>query len=205
MFPGGARGEQMTNPKIWQKNYALIKQVANMGADEIQLDYIRYHVGKRPSTQNARDVQRVIAWYKERVTQLGLPMQIDVFGVAAHRPSRSIGQNLPLFAPHVDVVCPMLYPSHYEPYRHHAKRPYQTVHHSLEKLKQQFRGNIPFRVITYIELSNYRYPMNFSQRLNYIEAQLQAVKDHALQGWYAWSARNQYNALFHLLENRPNL
>lgn len=205
MFPDGARGNQMTDPKYWQGKYPLIQQIAKMGADAIQLDYIRYEAGRRASSQNARDVLKVISWYKERVNALGLPMEIDVFGVAAHAPSLSIGQNLPLFAGQIDTVCPMLYPSHYEPYRHHATRPYETVHGSLTKMKRQFNGSPPFKVVTYIELSNYRYPMSFSSRLNYIKAQLQAVKDHALDGWYAWSPRNQYNALFRLLESNPSL
>lgn len=205
MFPGGASTAQMKNAAYWQKKYRLVERVAKMGADEIQLDYIRYRVGQRPSKNNAHDVHKVIRWYKERVNDLGLPLQIDVFGVAAHKPSLSIGQNLPLFARSVDVVCPMVYPSHYNPHPYHSRRPYETVAGSLKKLKQQFDGKPPFKVIAYIETSNYRMPMSFQQRKRYIRAQIQAAKDQGAHGWYAWSANNYYNTLFRLLEDyQPN-
>lgn len=201
MFPGGANARQMKNPKVWQKKYKLVEQIAKMGADEIQLDYIRYRVGHRPSKKNAHDVHKVISWYKQRVSKLGLPLQIDVFGVAAHKPSLSIGQDLPLFANSVDVVCPMVYPSHYDPHPYHSRRPYETVAGSLSKLKKQFGGNPPFKVIAYIETSNYRMPMSFQSRKKYIKAQIKAAKDQGAHGWYAWSANNHYNTLFRLLEN----
>ncbi|MDF1759249.1 MAG: putative glycoside hydrolase [Coxiellaceae bacterium] len=205
MFPGGATGNQMTNPKIWQKKYKLVQQIAKMGADEIQLDYIRYKVGKRASKKNAHDVHKVIHWYKQRVNKLGLPLQIDVFGVAAHKPSLSIGQNLPLFANSVDVVCPMVYPSHYEPQPYHSRRPYETIADSLQQLKDQFGGKPPFKVIAYIETSNYRYRMGHASRMNYIKAQIKAAKDSGAHGWYAWSANNKYYTLFKLLESTPSI
>ena len=204
MFPGGAGTAQMKNPKVWQKKYKLVEQIAKMGADEIQLDYIRYRVGQRPSKKNAHDVHKVIRWYKERTDRLGLPLQIDVFGVAAHKPSLSIGQDLPLFAQSVDVVCPMVYPSHYDPHPYHSRRPYETVAGSLKKLKRQFGGQPPFKVIAYIETSNYRMPMSFHKRKQYIGAQIKAARDQGAHGWYAWSANNHYNTLFRLLEsNQP--
>ncbi len=205
MFPGGANASQMKNPKIWQKKYKLVHQIAKMGADEIQLDYIRYRVGHRASQKNAHDVHKVIKWYKERTDKLGLPLQIDVFGVAAHKPSLSIGQDLPLFANSVDVVCPMVYPSHYEPQPFHSRNPYKTITNSLELLKNQFNGKPPFKVIAYIETSNYRYRMSFPKRKQYIHAQIKAAKDAGAHGWYAWSANNKYHTLFKLLESTPAL
>ena len=161
--------------------------------------------GQPASSQNAKDIHNIIQWFYDRVKALNVKLQIDVFGVAAHGPSRSIGQNLKVFANAVDTVCPMVYPSHYEPFRHHAKTPYQTIYNSLAKLKKQFDYHVPFQVIPYIELSNYRYPMNYTQRQHYIRAQINAVKDQDMNGWYAWSAKNQYNTLFNLLESDPNL
>ena len=205
IFPGGARTQQIQNKHFWQKKYRLIEQAAKLGAKEIQLDYIRYRVGQPSSAQNAKDIHEIIQWFYHRVKALNLRLQIDIFGVAAHGPSRSIGQNLKVFASAVDTVCPMVYPSHYEPFRQHAKTPYQTIFNSLSKLKKQFNHHIPFQVIPYIELSNYRYPMNYTQRQHYIRAQIHAVKDQDMNGWYAWSAKNQYNALFNLLESDPSL
>ena len=205
IFPGGASPSQVHSERILNKKAKLIEQVAALGADEIQLDYIRFRVGTPASSRNAHDIHRVIQRYKAQTDRLGIPLQIDVFGVAAHGPSRSIGQNLQVFAPSVDVVSPMLYPSHYEPYRQHAKTPYQTVSESLARLHQQFNHHVPFKVIPYIELSNYRYPLSYPQKLQYIRAQIQATKDQNTDGWYAWSAKNHYNVLFQLLASDPDL
>ncbi len=195
----------MHSESILQKKAALIHQAAAHGADEIQLDYIRFRVGSPASSRNAHKIHQVIQRYKTQTERLGIPLQIDVFGVAAHGPSKSIGQNLKVFAGSVDTVCPMLYPSHYEPYQKHAKIPYETVSNSLSRLNKQFNQQVPFRIIPYIELSNYRHPLSYQQKHHYIRAQIQATKDQNADGWYAWSAKNHYNVLFKLLESDPGL
>jgi len=96
----------------------------------------------------------------------------------------------------------MLYPSHYEPYRKHSRQPYWTVSRSLHALKRQFKGKPPFKVIPYIETFNYRYPLSPQARRDYIHAQIRAVNDHLLHGWYAWSANNRYDPLFDVLIKR---
>ena len=95
----------------------------------------------------------------------------------------------------------MVYPSHYEPYRVHAKIPYKTVYNSLIALKKQLRrAKCPNKkIIAYIELYNYRYYMNFSQKVYYIREQIKATKKAGVTGWYAWSPRNKYRALFRAL------
>lgn len=129
----------------------------------------------------------------------GVKLQIDIFGVAAHQPSRTIGQNVPLFANLVDTINPMVYPSHYEPFRYHAQRPYRTVLDSVSALKRQLRHHPNVNVFSYIELYNYRYPMSRENKIQYIRAQIAASRDAGANGWYAWSANNKYGLLFYVL------
>ncbi len=82
----------------------------------------------------------------------------------------------------------------------HAKRPYQTVYNALMALRAQFGNKIPFKVYPYIELSNYRNRMSYAKKLDYIRAQIKAVNDAGMDGWYAWSPHNHYNSLFRVLE-----
>jgi hypothetical protein len=98
----------------------------------------------------------------------------------------------------------MVYPSHYEPYLEHATKPYEIIYDSLQALKAQFDNKPPVKLYAYIELSNYRYPLSGEKRLAYIAAQIKAVKDAGIDGWYAWSAHNQYDYLFRLLEDYQN-
>lgn len=200
VFPHGGTKSQVLSPKYWARKYRLAALAVKLGANEIQLDYIRYRPSQRASSQNARDIYQVIKWFKQKLNAQNIPLQIDIFGVASFGHSKNIGHNVKLFAHVVDAMCPMVYPSHYEPYRKHAKIPYQTVADSLRALRAQFNYNPPFRIYPYIELYNYRYYLSYKQRLNYIYQQLRAVQDNHTNGWFAWNPNNNYNILFRVLQ-----
>jgi hypothetical protein len=200
MFPGGGTPEQIHSQSYLQKKYQLIQHALAYGANEIQLDYIRYNTKQAPSSQNAKDILRIIQWLKDRVN---VPLQIDVFGVTSFGEAKYIGQNIKLFSSSVDVICPMVYPSHYVPFDVHVKIPYKTVYDSLASIKDQFDNNpLPFKLIPYIELSNYHYLLSHEKKLNYIYAQIQAAENAGADGWYVWSPHNKYDSLFQVLETR---
>lgn len=200
IFPGGATPEQVKSQPYLDKKLNLIKQAVALGADEIQLDYIRYKASQPPSDQNAENIASVVRYFKKNAVPLGVPLQIDVFGVSTFAPSVHIGQNLELLSAEVEAICPMVYPSHYEPFRVHARQPYKTIFSSITALKKQVPEKADVKVYAYIELFNYRYPMNHQQRKDYINAELAAVKDSGANGWYAWSAGNYYDILFDVLK-----
>ena len=202
MFPHGGLHSQVTSQKYLQKRYRRIMQAVSLGAQEIQLDYIRYRKTQRASSKNARYIYNVIKQVRSLLRGKGVKLQIDIFGEAAHRESRSIGQNVPLFAPLLNAICPMVYPSHYEPFRYHARHPYQTVYNSLVALRQQLKKYPDVKIYAYIELSNYRHRLSRQGRVNYILKELRAVRNSHADGWYAWSARNKYNILFSILSRR---
>lgn len=200
MFPGGGTPAQVENPEVWQKKYKLVKQAMDWGADQIQLDYIRYNTKQRPSQQNAENVFKVIKWYKDKVDERGIPLQIDVFGIASFGESKYIGHNIKTFSETVDAICPMVYPSHYVPFREHFLKPYDTVYRSLKSIQKQFNNEMPIKMYAFIELSNYHYPMSNEKTLEYIQAQINAVHEARADGWYAWSAHNRYDNLFRVLK-----
>lgn len=202
MFPGGGTIQQINDPNYWQRKYNLVKQAAAWGASQIQLDYIRFKASQKPSQENAQKILGIIKWYKDKLAQLHIPLQVDIFGIASFGESKHIGQNIKLFSESVDVVCPMVYPSHYVPFAYHYKRPYETVLDSLENIQKQFGETMPIKVIPYIELSNYHYSMSKGDKLKYIDAQLDAVDEADADGWYAWSPHNRYDNLFTVLKNR---
>ncbi len=203
MFPGGATPNMINNPAIWQKKYTLVKQAVAWGANQIQLDYIRYNTKQKPSKDNAQRIFAIIQWYKNKLSGQNIPLQVDVFGIASFGESKYIGQNIKLFSQSVDAICPMVYPSHYVPFPEHFKHPYDTVFVSIKHIKKQFGGNqMPIKMYPYIELSNYHYPMTHAKTLEYIKAQLKAVDEAGADGWYAWSPHNRYDNLFHILESQ---
>jgi len=204
IFPnGGGKPQEVASEAYWEKKYKLIKTAVEYGAQEVQLDYIRYNTKQGASSQHAKDIYKIIQFYKNRLAKQNIPLQIDVFGIASFGEEKNIGQNIKLFSQSVDAVCPMVYPSHFEPFKVHAKAPYNTVYNSLEAIKDQFDNKkLPFKLYPYIELSNYRYPLSKSKKLDYIYAQIQAAENANADGWYAWSPHNLYDNLFTVLETK---
>lgn len=202
MFPDGGKPEAINNPAIWQKKYKLVKQAIAWGANQIQLDYIRFSSKQKASPDNAQRILAIIQWYKNQLMGQNIPLQVDVFGITSFGESKHIGQNIKLFSQAVDAICPMVYPSHYVPFAKHFQQPYETVHDSLVRIKKQFGEKKPIKIYAYIELSNYHYPMSREKTKEYIKAQLKAVDHAGADGWYAWSPHNRYDNLFSILENR---
>lgn len=200
VFPGGATPAQLHSIPYREKKMKLIQQAVGLGAQEIQLDYIRYNSQNRPSDQNVQDVKQVIQWFRDRVAAYKIPLQIDVFGITAFHHERRIGQYPKVFAGSVDGINPMVYPSHFAEYRDTSAHPYRTVYNSLSSLKEQLKDQKPVRIIAYIEAYNYRYPIASSQRENYVKAQMRAAEDSNIAGWYFWSANNRYDHVFNMLK-----
>lgn len=200
MFPGGGSHAQITDKAIWNKKMSLANYAISLGASEIQLDYIRYAAKGLASHEKAHNVKAVIKYFRDNLPK-NVKLQIDILGIAAHKPSITIGQNVALFAPYLDAICPMVYPSHYEPFLHHATRPYNTVLASVSALKKQLKDYPNVNIYAYLEIFNYRYPMSREKRMSYARAQIQAAKDAGAQGYYIWSARNQYGVLFDVLRS----
>lgn len=201
VFPYGGTRKQVRSRAYWEKRWKQAKYAIKLGAEAIQLDYIRFKPTQPWSDKNAEDIYKVIKFFRDKLKGTGVRLQIDIFGVAAHGHSKAIGQDVTLFAKAVDAINPMVYPSHYEPFRHHALRPYETVLDSVLALREQLGNHSHVRIHAFIELYNYRYPMSYSTRVRYIKAQMQAAKDAGADGWYVWSARNKYKILFKVLRS----
>jgi hypothetical protein len=198
MFADGGNHEQVHDRAVWEERWQLANYALELGAKDIQLDYIRYSSKTSASPQNALDIREVLRFFKKRINERGGRLQIDVFGEVGYGPSLHIGQDMTLFAPDIDGVCPMVYPSHYKPYEEHLHQPYETVHSSLVGIQRQMGGaKVP--VFAYIELFNHRFKLTTEQRVDYIRAQLRAAREARAEGWIAWSAGNKYDILFDLL------
>jgi len=202
IFPNGGTDDEVLSQSYWEKKYELVDQAIKFGADEIQLDYIRYASSQPPSEQNSENIYKVIKWFKTKLATQNIPLEIDVFGISLFRDSVYIGQSLTLFYDAVDAMCPMVYPSHFEPYQKYAKMPYYAIRSALVAMHKQFYGNIPFKVYPFIELYNYRSPLSAQEKVKYIQAEIKAVEDSNVDGFYVWNPHNKYDILFSILKNQ---
>lgn len=203
MFPDGGTPEQITTESHWKRKYPLMERAISYGAEAIQLDYIRYNTRNGASHEHAKNIYKIISWYKSKLDEQHIPLQVDVFGISSFGEESHIGQNIKMFSQTIDVICPMVYPSHFVPFSEHFKTPYETVYGSLASIKDQFNNNIPVKLVPYIELSNYHYPLSQQKKLAYIYAQIRAAQNAGADGWYAWSPHNQYDTLFRVMKTYP--
>ena len=104
----------------------LAQYAVSLGASAIQLDYIRYKHTVAYKKSNSENIYRIVKYFRDQIPKK-VALQMDIFGVAAHRPSITIGQDVKMLANEVNAINPMVYPSHYEPFRYYATRPYKTV------------------------------------------------------------------------------
>jgi len=103
----------------------LVKEQIEAGADEIQLDYIRFPV--HPGTEKAvlpkgstgeriKAIKEIVHTVHEVTQAAGVPLSLDLFGVTAtgdRRDMEQLGQDIAVLAPECEAISPMVYPSHY--------------------------------------------------------------------------------------------
>lgn len=207
VFPTGGLPSEIKSQAYWEKRWKQMEYAISLGADQIQLDYIRYKPSQPPLESNYQDIYNVIQFFKKRLAEKypNVKLQADVFGITAIKPGMEIGQDISKFGGLLDVVCPMVYPSHFEPHLKTSAAPYKTINVALRHLKKKTLNYPNLKVIPFIEAFNYRYPMSRQHKIKYIMAQMQAVIDNKANGFYVWSANNKYDTLFYILKNYNKL
>jgi hypothetical protein len=103
----------------------LVREAMDAGADEIQLDYVRYPVEKIQAADfHLKDLKltkpEVIRNFVHRVHEVtqprGVPLSVDVFGIVGEgvrQDLENLGQDPALLSHECEVISPMVYPSHY--------------------------------------------------------------------------------------------
>lgn len=204
VFPGGATTQEMKSTAYLEKRWRQMEYALSLGASAIQLDYIRYPShGHAASLQNQEDVYKVISYFKEKLKakNKNVTIQADVFGIISYKPELGIGQDPKVIAKAVDSINPMVYPSHFWPYAIHSATPYVTVNDAIRRFKNELTAYPNVKIHAFIEAHNFRYPKPVNENMKYIQAQIQGVRDAGADGYYFWSAHNQYEDLFAVLKN----
>ncbi|MEM5947034.1 putative glycoside hydrolase [Spirochaetia bacterium 38H-sp] len=101
-------------------NVSIAEEIASLGADEIQFDYIRFPSDGEPQfivskhkPDNWIRSDALVAFLKDVREKISVPISVDVFGFNATSRMTYLGQDITRLWPYIDVLCPMYYPSHY--------------------------------------------------------------------------------------------
>lgn len=200
------KGLHWANPhdrRVWDYNIELCLELIGIGVDEIQFDYTRFPSDGDLSRLEYPVVQTGIppseciggflAYANSRLKPTGAMISIDVFGMTAWKTGDfGVGQVLENIAPHVDVICPMLYPSHFPE----------------NFLNLEFPGRFPYRImfLSMMEIKKRTgrpvrpWVQGFWYTPDEIIAQLKGISDAETHSWTVWSPTGRYMSTFAALE-----
>lgn len=210
-------GDSFVNPyneAVWKYNVDIAKEAAKLGFKEIQFDYVRFPEGfeKRADTlkytKSDRPRVEIIAdfvkYAKAELAPLGVRISVDIFGYAASVPAaEGIGQDFVKISKNVDVISPMIYPSHYSTgwfdVKDPDKDPYATIkgsmvdtHKKLDPLgsyKPVIRPWIQDFTASWLGSGHY---VKYGKKQ--VEDQIRALKDENVDEFLLWNANNRYTS-----------
>ena len=195
------------NEELWEANAALAGELAAMGFDEIQYDYIRFpsdgdlttaDFGPDYSEEARRGaIAGAVALGAERVHANGARFAIDLFPIIALQGNdQGIGQTLQDLVPLADSVNLMIYPSHYErgniPVDGHPNDfPAETVTYTLERAEEIVPGS---RLKMRPWIQDFTYPLAGYSEYGPAEvrAQIDAAEASGASGWMLWNAAGTF-------------
>jgi LysM repeat protein len=132
----------------WEYNADLAEEAACRGFDEIQLDYVCFPTPSQegtpyflqPLSRETRIavIAAFLSYIRGRLAPLHVRIASNVFGYTCWRKDDMlIGQDIERMAQHLDVLCPILYPSAFESgipdYKNAIAFPYHIVYESMKQ------------------------------------------------------------------------
>ena len=211
------QGLTWVNPyanEVWEYNLRVGDEAIRLGFGEIQFDYIRFPEPYRSLPrqvfpgQNGRTKTQVLAEFlstaRARYAKAGVRTTADVFGLVTTVPGAlEIGQAWEPLAKAVDVMLPMVYPSHYPRGSFNIERPnaapYEIIHAAISRARERNEklGVTGEAVRPWLQAFSIGAPKYGPAEL---EAQKRAVYDSGYDGWVMWEPGTRYDAFLPALE-----
>jgi hypothetical protein len=203
----GAAWVNAFNEELWIANAELGAELASLGFDEVQYDYIRFpsdgdlrtaEFGVDYSEANRRAaITGAVALGAERVRAAGAHFAVDLFPIVAlFGDDQGIGQTVQDLAPLADYVCLMVYPSHYElgniPVDGHPNDfPAETVTYTMEQTEELIPGT---KAKMRPWLQDFTYPLEGFSTYgpDEVRAQIDAAEAMGVSGWMLWDAAGEF-------------
>lgn len=199
-------GLRWTDPyrrEVWEYNVAIAREVAALGFDEVQFDYIRFPTdgdtsiiaySEETSIEKQYDaITSFVQYAYEQLAPTGAFISADVFGYAAWRKMWEQGQDISRMTYYLDYICPMAYPSHYSPGELGCANPnacpYEIVRETVIRAYNQMTETQRALVRPWLQDFDLGSPPYGPAE---VAAQIQASWDGGGWGWCLWNAGNVY-------------
>ena len=198
------KGKNYTNPynhEVWEYIVQVAEQAARHGFREIQFDYVRFpsdgpiseavYPGAYSSKEDA--IAGFLAYARQRLEKLGVWVSADVFGLTVYfKDDMGIGQRIEKISQNVDIVCPMPYPSHYNPGSYGIDNPnanpYETITHAMQDTRRRLAGT---GAMGRPWLQDFTY-RGVKYGVEEVKAQIKAAEEQGFTEWILWNASNNY-------------
>jgi hypothetical protein len=203
--------------EVWAYNIAIGQEAIRRGFDEVQFDYVRFPTdGKlnaaRYAKPNSRETRlpAIAAFLAKARTELGASgafVAADLFGYTAFNENDTdIGQRIEELAPHLDFICPMVYPSGYHKgipgHPNPMLVPGKVVFESVRLIRKRAGVNV-VRVRPWLQdFKDYAFDRRIFG-VNEVTAQIRGAEEAGAPGWMLWNPRNDYTAA--ALRGKPAL
>lgn len=189
------------NKKNWEYIGQIVDFALDQGFPEIQLDYVRFPSEGKAATQvfpakaaypdktaKPEDVVAAFATYiGERVKKRGAAYSADIFGIISiGKVDQGIGQELEKIAGPFDLVCPMVYPSHFAKGEYGVKDPSNSPYAIVSKSLADYKRRLPDKPIR-PWLQDF-----FGYGASQIQGQIKAAKELGYEEYLLWNAQNRY-------------
>ncbi len=197
--------------EVVQYNLALAGELARAGVDEIQFDYVRFPTngwagdwqGDNQSTAvRRRDViSGFLSAARDTLDEYGVKISADLFGIMAWGQMEDLaltGQHVPTIASLVDVICPMIYPSHFGPGFEGRKRPGDDPEYFIGEGTRRFRDMVAGQAEIRPWLQAFPYRVTRFDG-DYIITQVQAARAAGGSGWCLWNPACRYDVALNVM------
>ncbi|HEY1657731.1 MAG TPA: putative glycoside hydrolase [Candidatus Sulfotelmatobacter sp.] len=196
-----------SNHKVQDYDIALAKFVGQSGADEIQLDYIRFPAEgdqkdasfafqtEHPNWQRSDVITDFLRRAYAELHPSGVLLSLDVFGVMAWQRQVDLshtGQDIVGMAKYCDVISPMIYPSHFfgmDNIEHPGDAPEHFIGESMERFELITKGS---GVVIRPWLQAFRWRTK-TYSPEYIKVQVATAREKGGIGFLFWNAANDYS------------
>ncbi len=199
---------------VHEYNIQIAREIQDLGVDEIQFDYIRFpsdgatrDIRARHRGENTDRVAALSTFLSKARKALELPIGIDVYGFNAWYRMVYLGQDIEEMARYVDVISPMLYPSHF-PRNFHGELGYLDWAEFLYR-EGSLRSTVISRGVLirpYIQAFLIGSELQFSTPYyqEYLLRQLEGAREGGASGFTLWNASGRYYMIGELLRKEES-
>lgn len=202
-----------TEPEVLDYYVEIAQNIADMGFDEINFDYVRFPTEGKISELVFGDgemtkieaISAAVKYMCEKIKPMGIFVSADLFGAVIRSAvdQRIVGQDYQELALYLDYLCPMIYPSHYSDgyygIAHPDTEPYKMIYAALEDSNKVLSGIPDYRKRA--EVRPWLQDFTASYLRHYIKygptqvrEEIEATYDSGHSAWLLWNAAVNYTA-----------